>query len=105
MKMSHLVEFYIYVLGLVAAIEAGCLGYVALLLYYYPADINKTWPLLLLLTAFLLLTLRCILYEFRFLSRLRTDSNVARIGATVAFWLGLIPLLPFIGLLVYAAYS
>ncbi len=109
MKTSHVVEFYIYVLGLVAAIEAALLGYLLLLLYplLYPYHfgMNKAWPGLLLLTTFLLVTLRCIVYEFRFLRKLRTNPNAVGTGAKVAFWLGLTPLLLFAGVVIYGVYG
>lgn len=104
MKTSFAVAFYAVVLCLVAAFEAALLGYMMLLLYPYHVGMNNAWPGLLLLTAVLLVTLGCIVYEFRFLKRLRTNPNAPRISASVAFWLGLTPWLLLASMVTYGVY-
>ena len=102
MKTSSIVEFYIVVLCLVAAIKLCLLGYVLLLLYPYQVGMSNAWPGLLLLTAFLSVTIGCVVCEFRFLKRLRANLNVSPTGAKAAFWLGITPLMLLVGLVVYS---
>ena len=104
MRTSFTVAFYAVVLCLVAAFEAILWGYLMLLLYPYHVGMNKAWPGLLLITAALLITLSCIVYEFRFLRRLRTNLNAPKISASVAFWLGLTPWLLLAGTVTYGTY-
>lgn len=103
MKTSFMVKLCLVVLCMVISIELYLWGTLMLLLYPYQVAIGQAWGLLLV-TTFLLVTLDCIIYEFRFLKRLYVNPNASITGAKTAFWLGVTPLILLAGLMVCATH-